>query len=157
MGFLLHFVDNIATERVTKLEKAELKKLTFEYIEQHPNKAETVIEFEKYLEMKMKTKLTDTNDEIKEIIEYFNAKTQSNYSDKNKSTVKHIKARLNEGYNLPDFITVIDKKYSEWINTDMAKYIRPETLFGTKFESYLNQKDAIVNKQQQYIDRWANI
>ena len=24
----------------------------------------------------------------------------------------------------------------------MEKYIRPETLFGTKFESYLNQKKA---------------
>jgi hypothetical protein len=35
---------------------------------------------------------------------------------------------------------VIDNKVSEWKNTEMAKFIRPETLFGTKFESYLNQK-----------------
>ena len=34
---------------------------------------------------------------------------------------------------------MIDKKCVEWMNTDMQKYLRPETLFGTKFESYLNQ------------------
>ena len=41
-----------------------------------------------------------------------------------------------------DFKTVIDNKTSEWIHTDMEKYLRPETLFGTKFESYLNQKSG---------------
>jgi hypothetical protein len=35
---------------------------------------------------------------------------------------------------------VIDNKVIEWKGSEMAKYIRPETLFGTKFESYLNQK-----------------
>ena len=36
----------------------------------------------------------------------------------------------------------IDKKVSEWQNGDMAKYLRPETLFGTKFDGYLNQPIA---------------
>ena len=31
----------------------------------------------------------------------------------------------------------------------MCKFLRPETLFGTKFESYLNEKvKGYVNKQQ---------
>ena len=48
-------------------------------------------------------------------------------------------------YSLDDFKTVIDKKCVDWMNTDMQKYLRPETLFGTKFESYLNQ--PIRNKR----------
>ena len=36
---------------------------------------------------------------------------------------------------------VIDVKTAEWLNdSDMSKYLRPTTLFGAKFESYLNQK-----------------
>ena len=56
-----------------------------------------------------------------------------------KQTKAKIDARLNEGYTLDDFIVVIEKKVFEWKNTDMEKYLRPETLFGSKFESYLNQ------------------
>lgn len=59
------------------------------------------------------------------------------YIEKN---IKLVKARLNEGYTLDDFKKVIDKKVTEWRNTDMAKYIRPETIFGTKFDGYLNQE-----------------
>ena len=46
---------------------------------------------------------------------------------------------------LEDFKTVIDKKYDEWYGTNMQQYLRPETLFGTKFESYLNS--TIIKKQ----------
>ena len=51
---------------------------------------------------------------------------------------KHIKARLSEGFTIEDFKTVIDKKCAEWLGTDYEQYLRPQTLFGTKFESYLN-------------------
>ena len=41
-----------------------------------------------------------------------------------------------------DFEKVIDAKYREWHGSaKMAKYLRPETLFGTKFDSYLNESD----------------
>ena len=54
-----------------------------------------------------------------------------------------IKARLNEGYTINDFKAVIDKKAEEWKDDPkMAQYLRPETLFGTKFESYLNAPNA---------------
>ena len=44
-----------------------------------------------------------------------------------------------------DFKTVIDKKCDEWIGTEWEKYLRPETLFGTKFEGYLNAKTTKKN------------
>lgn len=74
----------------------------------------------------------------KKIINYLNNKLGSKYRTDNKTTQKHIKARINEGFTLEDFKTVIDKKYDEWYGTNMQQYLRPETLFGTKFESYLN-------------------
>jgi len=75
----------------------------------------------------------------REVVEYLNQKANTNYRHTSKATQKHINARINEGYTLKEFKTVIDNKVDEWLNTNMAKYLRPETLFGTKFESYLNQ------------------
>lgn len=74
------------------------------------------------------------------IISYLNEKAHTKYRPSSSKTKNLIKARLNEGFVENDFKTVIDNKTSEWIHTDMEKYLRPETLFGTKFESYLNQK-----------------
>ena len=77
-------------------------------------------------------------------VEYLNLKAGTKYKYNSKNTTRHIQARINEGYTLEDFKTVIDKKCSEWLNTDMEKYLCPETLFGSKFEKYLNQK--IIHK-----------
>lgn len=75
-------------------------------------------------------------------IAYLNQKLDKNYKYVEKNT-KLVKTRLNEGYTLDDFKTVIDKKVAEWQNNEsMAKYLRPETLFGTKFDGYLNQPTA---------------
>lgn len=80
-----------------------------------------------------------------EIISYLNEKTESMYRASNKKTQSCIRARLSEGFKVDDFKTVIDKKCAEWIgDPKMEKYLRPETLFGTKFEGYLN---ARVSKQ----------
>lgn len=75
---------------------------------------------------------------FKEIIEYLNQRTSKNYKYSSKATQRHIRARIKEGFSLEDFKRVIDWKVSEWAGTDMEKYLRPETLFGTKFEGYLN-------------------
>ncbi len=76
-----------------------------------------------------------------DVIEYLNLKLGTNYKTSTRKTRDCIKARYNEGYRLDDFKLVIDKKYNEWNGTDMEKYLRPETLFGNKFEGYLNQKE----------------
>lgn len=77
---------------------------------------------------------------IKDIVEYLNEKAGTKHHYKTKDTQKHINARLSEGFTLDDFKKVIDIKCDEWLGTDMEKFVRPMTLFGTKFESYLNQK-----------------
>ncbi|CRK80339.1 conserved phage C-terminal domain-containing protein [Neobacillus massiliamazoniensis] len=76
-----------------------------------------------------------------EIVSYLNEKANTNYKYSSKKTKDLIKARWNDGFIFDDFKTVIDKKVSEWLrDKEMCKYLRPETLFGNKFEGYLNQK-----------------
>ena len=84
------------------------------------------------------------------VIDYLNEKTErtgkEKYSSTSPKTQTLIKARLREKYELEDFKIVIDKKCKEWLGTDMEKYLRPETLFGNKFESYLKQKTTTTKK-----------
>jgi uncharacterized phage protein (TIGR02220 family) len=83
------------------------------------------------------------------IIQYLNQKTGRKYH----STEAHsrpISARLREGYAYDDFVTVIDSKVRQWgADPKMAEYLRPETLFGTKFDSYL----ATAKSGGRVIDR----
>lgn len=86
---------------------------------------------------------TETTSEIKEyiveIVNYLNDVCGSSYRLTSKKTKSLIKTRLVEGFTVDNFKTVIDTKAKEWLRTEQAKYLRPETLFGTKFEGYLQQ------------------
>ena len=74
-----------------------------------------------------------------EIIDHLNLKTNSRYRAGSQDTQKHIRARWREGYRLDDFKTVIDEKAAKWGgDPKMSAYLRPSTLFGAKFEGYLN-------------------
>ena len=76
----------------------------------------------------------------KEIIDYLNLKLGSKYKHDSQETRKHIRARFNQGFTLKDFYTVIDKKVLLWgKDLKMQAFLRPETLFSPKFESYLNE------------------
>ena len=74
------------------------------------------------------------------IVEYLNQKAGTKYRAASKKTQTCIHARFAEGFSIDDFKTVIDKKCADWMGTHYEQYLRPETLFGTKFESYLNAK-----------------
>lgn len=96
-------------------------------------------------EQKMQESNTDTNTvintSIKDIVAYLNSKIGTDYKPTTTKTKSAIKARLAEGFTVEDFKTVIDKKCAEWLGDEkMEKYLRPETLFGTKFEGYLNAR-----------------
>ena len=73
------------------------------------------------------------------VIDYLNKKANTNYRPTTKNTQSFINARVKEGYTVEDFKKVIDSKSREWLGTDFEKYLRPATLFGTKFENYLNE------------------
>lgn len=98
-------------------------------------------------------KSSDKKDSIpyQEIIEYLNAEAKTKYQHKSKKTRELINVRWKEGFTLEDFKQVIDTKTTQWLNNPkMSIYLRPLTLFGNKFESYLNEKVNKSNNQQQY-------
>ena len=73
------------------------------------------------------------------IVDLLNGLTGGSFRATTESTKSHIVARLNEGATISDFELVIRDRFARW-NQDpkMREYLRPSTLFGTKFESYLN-------------------
>lgn len=83
---------------------------------------------------------------IAEIIDYLNKRTGKHFKTNVDKTKRYIKARIKEGFDIEDFKKVIEIKCRTWMGTDMEKYLRPETLFGTKFEGYLNEK--IIDRKE---------
>ena len=100
---------------------------------------------------------------FKEIIDYLNEKTGKAYKYSTETTQRHIRARIKEGFTLEDFKNVIDWKVSQWGSEEkMERYLRPQTLFGTKFESYLNEipkprqvPEKPPEEPEQPIDLWS--
>ena len=87
-----------------------------------------------------KTDKSNNIDIVSEVILYLNQVAGTRFTAGSQATQKHINARLKEGYTLEDFKQVINTKTSEWQGTEFAKFLRPVTLFGTKFENYINQQ-----------------
>lgn len=83
---------------------------------------------------------------IVEIVDYLNEKTGKKFSPNTASTRKHITARLKEGRTVDECKKVIDIKCKQWLGTQFAGFLRPETLFApSKFENYLNETIGGVN------------
>lgn len=88
-----------------------------------------------------------------DIVEYLNKKANKNYKHNSDKTRRFIDARLNEGFTLEDFKKVIDNKCRSWLNDErMNQYLRPETLFGTKFEAYLNEMPISQKKIEKAVE-----
>jgi predicted phage replisome organizer/uncharacterized phage protein (TIGR02220 family) len=108
---------------------------------------EEEVEEEVEVEKEKKKKNSVSYETVSSILDYLNEKTGRKYKATSKATVKHINARFAEGYTEEDFKKVIDNKTAEWLhNPKMQAYLRPDTLFGTKFDSYLNQQIVADNK-----------
>lgn len=113
-------------------------------------------EFTKKTSDSKKSKTTSKTEDIPydRVIKYLNAKAGANYRATNKATQRLIKARFNEGMTTKDFKKVIDNKCDDWLkDPKMCEYLRPATLFGSKFESYLNQKTKPKTDWHEYSTR----
>ncbi len=82
-------------------------------------------------------------------IVYLNQVANKRYKFVDK-TKRLLLARFKEGYTLEDFKQVIDIKTAEWKDSpEFSKYLRPETLFGSKFDGYLNQKPKTIRGKSE--------
>lgn len=87
---------------------------------------------------------------IDDIFSYLNLRTGKHFTGRSEAQRKHIIARLKEGYTVDEFKQVIDNKVAAWGHSEkMAVYLRPETLFGTKFETYLNDVETERQKARR--------
>lgn len=87
----------------------------------------------------------DLPDIVPDVVSHLNAVLETDYKPDSKKTCELIKARQTQGFTLDNFKAVIDKKAAQWkADPKMCAYLRPETLFGTKFESYLNERAGPV-------------
>ena len=90
---------------------------------------------------KQNTKKENTKKEIS-IVEFavlkLNEYTKSDFRATTKGTQTKVKALEKQRFTKEDIDLVIRFKTKEWLNNaDMRQYLRPETLFGSHFESYL--------------------
>lgn len=83
------------------------------------------------------------------VVDYLNLKCGTKYQNTAIDTIQLILDKISRGFTYEDFVQVIDVKAAEWLGTDMQKFLRPSTLFGNKFESYVNQK-ALPAKEQKF-------
>lgn len=93
---------------------------------------------------------------IKDTIDYLNKKLNANYNWEDKKIKDLLNDLINKNYKKLDFTIVIDKKYDEWIKTDLAVHLTPYILFGDKFDIYLNQpgkKKTLADISFEDIDR----
>lgn len=84
--------------------------------------------------------LKEDKKEVKGIIDFLNEQAKSKFSPSAKGNIKYIEARLKEGRTTDEFKIVIKDRCKRWMgNAAMSEYLRPETLFGNKFDGYYNE------------------
>ena len=109
-------------------------------VKQNRSKPQAIKEEEKEKE---KDNTPQTPQGVTEVVSYLNEVCGTKYRANTEHTAKHIRARLHDGFTVEDCKRVIDIKFREWGGDEkMSKFLRPETLFGGKFESYLNQREG---------------
>ena len=79
--------------------------------------------------------------EAKAIISYLNDETGRQFKAGDRRTNELIADRLREGYQVSDFLTVIDNKVRQWLGDEkMEEFLTPRTLFSADhFADYLAQ------------------
>lgn len=93
--------------------------------------------------------------EIEVIVAHLNSHTGKKYSHKTEKTRKLIFKWLKQGYKVADFYIAIDNMVEEWgDDPKWSRYLRPETLFGSKFEGYYNKNSG---NQENAFDELDNI
>lgn len=118
-----------------------------------------------YSPLEQKEERTKDKEIYKRVVDYLNKTADKSFKSTTKKTISLIDARLKEGFTEEEFYKVIDNKVLNWLDDDkMNAYLRPETLFGNKFESYLNEtpkkslkgNESFKGNQKVNNNRFAN-
>lgn len=77
--------------------------------------------------------------EIKDVINHLNRVAAANFIPEFDDTKNAIDKLLTLGFTPDDLKDVVDRKWNDWKGTKFENYVRPATLFGKKFETYLHE------------------
>lgn len=94
-------------------------------------------------------KMVVTGEDIKAIVGYLNEVCGTSFRPSSERTRRLINTRYSEGYGIDDFRLMIDYMHDRWDGTCQAQYLRPETLFGPKFEGYLQAAKADSKREKK--------
>jgi uncharacterized phage protein (TIGR02220 family) len=98
----------------------------------------------------------DKKEFIENVLSALNHVTNKGYKYSAFKNRTCILARINEGYTFDEFLHVIKCQSIKWLGTKDELYLRPETLFGTKMEGYVNSpvptSPNTLNKLQKIND-----
>lgn len=84
-----------------------------------------------------------------EIIDALNKTLGTNYRPETENTREYISVWWNAGYILDDFLAVIKNQNIAWGKDDkMRDFLRPVTLFGKNFESYLQNAGRATQRHE---------
>jgi len=116
-----------------------------------PNKKK--VKESKVKESKLKENKNIYADKIAEVIKHLNTVNDSKFECKSKSSVKSVTSVLKQGYSINDCKLVVNWKFKEWSNSEkMRKFLRPDTLFGSKFDIYLAEARSQELKTNELIN-----
>lgn len=96
--------------------------------------------------IKTQTKLTGVDSDAKEVLDYLNQKSGRSFKALD-CHLKFITSRFSDGFTNDDMKRVVDLKVSKWKgDPKWSEYLRPKTLFGTNFDSYLQECPKPISK-----------
>lgn len=124
----IHETEDVTVD-VTKKKELLKKNLKKELLKKNSKKNTDVEEDNYYIESIYEN-----------IIKKLNKESGESFRFDSETDNKLIAERRKEGHRLEDFYKVIESRVKNWKETPMLVDIRPETLFGHKFKTYLNEK-----------------
>ena len=86
---------------------------------------------------------SSTSTILKDVLNLFNEyEGYERYHANNEQDTVEILDKVNKGYDFEEFKKVFKKKLSEWgCSEKMKSFIRPKTLYGSRFEQYLKESE----------------
>lgn len=146
------YTESRRTNRLTgSQDEKHMKKISYTHDDTYVPSYDKHMEKENEIEKENEKGLNKVGEMTRAVLSKLNSLCGTRYKATSEKTKGLVKARMNEGFTLADFETVIEKKAVEWTGTEYEKFLRPETLFGPKFESYLNQK-SIKKGGNKFLD-----
>jgi predicted phage replisome organizer/uncharacterized phage protein (TIGR02220 family) len=111
-------------------------------IDLNNNKRE-IVEIEEKKDNSKELSLSATSNILKDVLNLFNEyEGYERYHANNEQDTVEILDKINKGYGFESFQKIFKKKLSEWgCSEKMKSFIRPKTLYGSRFEQYLEESE----------------